>query len=157
MSDVSELSLSLSRPSLCFDKRDAEIVDKLYCVIKSCLKDRACNFISCRRSGPILLWYGSDCTPLTTRSIYKRQWQGFSVSRKGKDTREYLIQRLFVMDSLLNKTVYFIEPSRVSDETASAHLQAWLELLPSLRKLGHEHIFAFSEYEAGLLQNLWRD
>jgi hypothetical protein len=43
----------------------------------------------------------------------------------------------------LAKTVYFVEPSRVSDKTASAHLQAWLQLLQSPRKLGHEHIFLF--------------
>ena len=76
----------------------------------------------------------------STVTIFKRQWADLSVTRKGRDTTEYLIQRLFIMDSNLDKQVFFLEPTALINKAASSHMNAYLKLLPTARKMGHDNV-----------------
>lgn len=57
----------------------------------------------------------SDGTPLTTTSRRRRNIDGQLVQRSGKSSKEYLTERLCLIDCSSRATVLYRDPSVISD------------------------------------------
>ena len=128
MGIVGDFVLKFARPSLMFDRRLCALADKVTAVIAAFLRNVAERFICGRPRKPTMQQYGADCTPLKTQTIRRRRWCDLSVVRDGRDTAEYLVQRLFIIDARHARCVSFLEPSKLVDKTASRHLLASLHV-----------------------------
>ena len=135
-----DLVFTYGQSSLVLDKRGQGKVNKLRVVIDQFLSDRARAFLLDRLGEPLLFWYASDCTPIRHREIHRRRWAQYSVRRSGQNTVEFLIQRMFLVDTKLNVSTYFSEPLALSDKTVSTHFQAFLDHFAAPREWGHTSI-----------------
>ena len=90
--------LRLAQPSLVLDMADFREVCKLAEVCKEWLYQSTQLWILGRLQERLLAQYGSDCTPLQTRRRYVTCLGELKAARSGKQTDEYLIERLFIVD-----------------------------------------------------------
>ena len=106
--------------------RECELVHRLADCERLWTVEHAIAFVRKRSTSPLLLQYGSDLTPLTTRQTYKQVADGCSVTRSGKASNEFLVQRLFLTD--------------VHDESVTVLEKPWI-----LRKNGLPTLCSLSE------------
>ena len=126
-----------AQPSRVCDFRDLGRIGKLSEICKWWLKSLALAFLQRHADQPVLISYGSDCTPLVTRHRYARSWGHLAVSRSGKSGGEWLVQRCFMLSGNNERHVLFCEPRLLVDKTAWSHFSAFRELLPLGRECGH--------------------
>lgn len=127
--------LQYSQPSLVLGDTQVRRVHKLCEVFKAWLLNHRETWLRRRSGRPILESYASDCTPLKTVEIYKQGMADIAVSRSGRSSREWLVQRLFLTDAEGATTCAFVEPKLLSDKTAWTHCQAQLEMTDMARQL----------------------
>ena len=84
--------------------------------------------------------YGSDCAPCRTVKRYVAVLDEFAIRRSGRICEDLLVQRLFLVDSDYNATTVLVEPRQLANQTCSPHFEAWPEILPTPRQLGHRDI-----------------
>jgi hypothetical protein len=118
----------LSRPSLCLNSHEVQTVCKLAEVSKRFLRVVAERFVSHRRDFPIAEVLIQDCTPLRTATIHVGGSGSAHVTRRGRQCREWLVQRLFLVDHAGDKAIVFVDPRDMLCKTAAAHHQAGVEL-----------------------------
>lgn len=141
--DPRQLIESFACPSRCVHDAERVVVFRLTEVIKEVLLRKYKDHVYARRHDPLLIVYGSDCTPVMNRERYRQHFRNLDVVRKPKQGNEWLIQRLFVKDLLGRTSVLFTEPLRMIRKTAWAHLEAARQLAPLPRELGHEGPLVF--------------
>ena len=139
MTFVAELHRFGHVSSICTSS-DIDRCCKLAEVCKEFLKTNLTKIVRQRSQQPLLLAFGSDCTPLTTQEQVKASWQHFEVRRRGRSCHEYLIQRIFAQDVSGNCAAYFVDPLVMGDKGAWAHWQAQRDFFPLGRELGHQFI-----------------
>ena len=78
-----------------------------------------------------------DATPLAISSVHTSGSQGLKVIRRGKQPREWLLERVLFVDAHGEKCLLFGEIRHMKDKTASAHHASGTELWRGARVLGH--------------------
>lgn len=73
-----------SQPSLVCDKRDVEQIDRLAECFRRWQSAAAKQFFRKHADEPLLVWYGCDTTPLTTKQTYRMILEHLQVARRGK-------------------------------------------------------------------------
>ena len=99
---------------------------------------RATQWILYHSDEPMLQQRSADGTPVNVRTVYKVQWENMSVTTHGRETSEYLIQRVLLTTLQGRPLVIFTEPTNMFDKTASSHMQSQRTLFPTAREVGHE-------------------
>ena len=125
------------KPSAGCTTHNMEKIQKVAEAAKAFLRSRAEAFVRQRRHAPLLISYGSDCTPISTLEAVKHAWHEHHVERRGRASHEYLIQRVFLQDVAGETQVHMLDPLPMADKGSWAHFQAFRELLPLGRELGH--------------------
>ena len=136
--NVRSLIDRFSRPSCHVPDSDTSVVHRLCEVAKSFLNARYVSHVQQRSHDPLLVQYGSDCTPVMTRERHREHYRSLDVIRKPKQGKEWLIQRLFLRDGFGLTIALFTEPRCMIRKTAWAHLSAARDLAPTPCELGHE-------------------
>jgi hypothetical protein len=126
----SKLLTSLSQPSHVCDKEDLHRCHKLCEVSKSFLYIRAERWLAARSTVPILLQYGSDCTPIKVRQQHKHHFGQLYVNRQGKATFEYLIERVFLLDCTLRACGIVWRASQVGRQNAMVSFSSAHAVVP---------------------------
>lgn len=157
MSSLSELVAQFSKPSICVDKRDLDKIHRGCEVLRDGLRARVMKIFRLNRDRPLLVQYGSDCTPLLTKERYQHSVGGVSVVRGGHSSHEFLIQRTFIQ-ALGERPVALVEvPIAMACKTAYAHLGAKRQLLKNPREIGHRGLVVeFHKYDRALKSSLGR-
>lgn len=135
--DVVAGILSYARPSCVCSWRDLCRINKLCEISKWLLRHVALRLIRQHQTDPLLITYGSDCTPLVVRHRYSSTCKHLAVGRSGRSSGEWLVQRCFILTAAGDRTALFTEPRLLEDKTAWTHFAAYRELLPSGRECGH--------------------
>ena len=126
----------LSQPSLCFSQSDVKKVEQLVEVINVFFKHQCEEFVQARLASPIAEVLLQDVTPLRTSTVHSAgSGNGAHITRKGKQLREFMLQRLFLLDHLGAKRVLFSDPVEMEVKTAAAHYSAAVA-----RTMGHDGI-----------------
>ena len=99
-----------SRPSLCLTSHDIDYVNKHCEVLAEFLRLRAYRFVSARADEPLLEQFLSDGTPYTTTHHNIFNWDEWKQRREGRECKDFLVQRLFLVDVHQNVVPYFKEP-----------------------------------------------
>lgn len=133
-----ELLRRFNRPSSTTSSHDVSRMAKVAEVGKRFLRIAVESFIGRRRHQPIMIWYASDSTPLSTREMHRRSWECYRVRRSGRRSNDLLMQRLFVQDCAGDAAILFTEPLALEDKSTWSHYEAFRRLLPTGRELGHE-------------------
>lgn len=133
-----ELLRRFNRPSSTTSSHDVSRMAKVAEVGKRFLRIAVESFIGRRRHQPIMIWYASDSTPLSTREMHRRSWECYRVRRSGRRSNDLLLQRLFVQDCAGDAAILFTEPLALEDKSTWSHYEAFRRLLPTGRELGHE-------------------
>ena len=154
MNPISHI-LELSRPSYVCNGRDYERINTYHEGARQWLQREMRRFLLDRRDDPVLLWYSSDTTPLSTSQSYKRVLQNLSVLRRGRESHEYVVQRLFAHDGF-NSIVLVEEPIKLSDKTASSHFEVFRSLMPLPKHIGSRNIVVHSYVWDGALLSACR-
>ena len=154
MNPISHI-LELSRPSYVCNGRDPERINTYHEGGRQWLQREMRRFLLDRRDDPVLLWYSSDTTPLSTNQGYKRVLQNLSVLRRGRESHEYVVQRLFAYDGF-NSIVLVEEPIKLSDKTASSHFEVFRSLMPLPKHIGSRNIVVHSYVWDGALFSVCR-
>lgn len=126
-----------AKPHVVLYGKDVQHVEHLAEAMKTFLSQRCRDFVSARRHTPILEVYMSDGTPLTTTTRVSARIDGEVVRRAGKTCKEYLIQRLYLLDGKGECRVLFRDPLPMSDKSAWSHHRAQYEFWPMCRSLNH--------------------
>ena len=106
--------------------------------VETFFRQRAIHFIFQHLHDPILVQYGSDCTPLSTKERYEVGNGFLKFVRGGRASNEFLIQCCFI-EVKPGEAVCILElPLPLGDKTAIAHLYACRKFLKTRRELGHE-------------------
>lgn len=123
------------------------------------LRQRALQLVASKYDEPLLVQSSADCTPVKTMSIYTKSCDEMSVRRHGRRTAEYLVQRVFVMGLDRRPFPVFREPMEMANKTASAHMQAHMELFPNAREVGHRGLLVehrvYDRAIMSALKKLW--
>ena len=115
-------------------------VDHLCEALKAFLRARCNAFVLERQGEPIAEIYSSDATPLVCISRYTSHYGDLAVQRRGRNSAEWLIEKLFLLDTRGGKVALISEPRLLGDKTAWAHYQAQQEFWPLARERGHTDI-----------------
>ena len=110
--DASALCLDLARPSHVLARAEMESCRRLCEASKLWLRQRALQWISSRTQEPILQRSSAECTPINTRPIHNKLYEHMRVTRHGRHTAEYLVQRVFLMPTDRQPIPGFVIPSR---------------------------------------------
>lgn len=137
MSACSEV-VRYAMPSLCLSSTDLDSVSKLAEGLHQFLRLRAERFVRGKASAPVAEVLVQDGTPLRTTTVHTTGVGPLRVCRRGRAGREWLLQRVFLIDNLGNKLVSFTYPREMKDRTAPTHHQAGVDLWPGGRPLGHD-------------------
>ena len=129
----------LSQPTLCLSSTQLDLVAKLAEVSKEFMQMRARLFVQNRLESPIAEIILQDATPLRTCTVHRAitDDKALDVTRRGKKCREFLSQRVFLLDHLNSRMVLFTEPREMTSKTAAAHHVAGTELWSGARCHGH--------------------
>ena len=146
-----------SQPSLCLETRDLEKVHRATEVLRQGLRQQFLGKLQTHQNRAVLLQYGSDCTPLTTKERFDHRIQEVSVTRSGHKSSEFLIQKLF-LDTLDSPPLTIVEvPIPMASKTAYAHFGARRQLLKTGRELGHQGLLVeFHKYDRAIMSALKR-
>ena len=140
MASFSDVVKQYGRPTLVLDKRDMERVRRASVVITEFTNMKARRFVQQRTHDTLLVQYGSDLTPLSTRETWKHAAGLLVVRRSGRAAHEFLAQRCYVTDSA-GKSVLVMEPPLIVErKTAFSHFVAMRQLFPTLRELNHQGV-----------------
>ena len=134
-------------PTLVLDITDREARDRLCTLGMHVLQMRCTRLLQSNIEDPVLVIYGSDCTPLVTKETFRRCHDGTTVIRRGRRSAEYLIQRLFVKTSDGRNGVIVAPPLRMGCKTVWAHFKAFKDFFDHPRRQGHrglEVLFSLS-------------
>jgi hypothetical protein len=101
------------------------------------LRQRALQWISKMSDEPVLMQCSADGTPISTRQIFQSSCDHMPVTRHGKQSAEYLVQRVFLMGLDRRPLPVFRDPVHMGNKTASVHMKAGMDLFPHPRELGH--------------------
>ena len=132
--------LSFTSPSACYDDHDNDKIAKHTEVLKEFQRIQLSRWLDQRRDEPVLAVYQSDGTPLRTHVRHIFHLNDLHVVREGKETREYLLQRLFMADAQGSTISVVVEPRLMKDKTHLTHMQAYCEQTQDPRLRGHEGI-----------------
>jgi hypothetical protein len=116
-------------------------LEKIATVSETCktfLKERAIRWLHNHRSSTILYQYSSDTTPIVTKETFKRQWENLSVVRRGRSSKDLLVQRAFLTEASGPPIAIFMEPQEVKDKTAFTHYNAARQFMAFPREYGHQ-------------------
>ena len=138
MSNAVENIIRVSQPSLCLDASEILEVHKLAEVIEAFTSVQGEEFVKKRSDAPLAEILMQDVTPLRTCTMHVSGADKLHVVRRGRKCREWLLQRLFLCDSLGNRHVVLSDPRDMGSKSASAHYQAGVQLWPGSRLLGHQ-------------------
>lgn len=136
---IAERILRYSKPSFVCEGRDVEQIERTVAALRRWQRESAKDFMKKHRRDPLLVWYGADSTPLSTRQTYRMFLDDLKVIRRGRESREYLIQRWFLQCGQ-ERLAVIEEPTKLRDKTASSHFEAFRKLLPLPRQAGHAAI-----------------
>ena len=144
-----EQFLDIAGPGEAFAKHADRDIAKHCEVFKDFLTNRARCWVEERTEEPIQEIFQSDGTPVTTTERTADAWEEFKVVRRGRQTEEYLIQRLWLNDTHSNVCPVFGEPRLMADKTADTHYKGYAEMWPGAREMGaracvHKH-FVFDD------------
>ena len=128
----------LGQPSLVLDSDDLKHVAKLVEVAKRLLFLEAEAFVRERRHATLAEVLSQDVTPAKTATVHVQGSGDLRVQRKGRKCREWLVQRLFLLEHGPKKLVLFTDPLDMDVKTAAAHHEAGTALWGGCRLLGHE-------------------
>ena len=108
-----------------------ERVEKCCVVTEDFLQAEAKAFYQRNKGKPILLWWSADTTPLTARQAWVRgERTDLNVKRKGKASKDWLVQRCF-MQSIDHDTIAVFQAPRVAgDKTVLTAMSALQSLVP---------------------------
>ena len=141
MESVVELITRLSQPSLRVFPEEMASCQKLAEVSKRFSFLQAQAFVHDHVDAPLLEVTMQDGTPLATHTIHTVQGpENIVVRRRGKKGREWLVQRIFLVNSSGKKMMLYGDPKEMSCKTAAAHHQALVGLWLGSRVLGHKGI-----------------
>ena len=149
--DPVEIAQRFSRPSVTCDKRDVEHLHRLAEALRSFFSSRARQYILDHRSDALLVQYGSDCTPLSTKERYEASIGEVRVVRGGRASQEFLVQKCFIETMRVAAICILEVPLPLEDKTAVTHLRVCRCLLQTARELGHEGLaIQFHKYNRAL-------
>ncbi|CAK0853676.1 unnamed protein product [Prorocentrum cordatum] len=135
--DVFQHILQYSKPSYVLEGRDIHRVQQICEVSKAFLRVSFTKFVQERQAEPLLECFISDGTPLTTVELHCESFGRWKVRRFARDTREFLTQRVFIMDTNYNARVLFEDPQVMGDKTVLTHHNAQNLLWGGARMHGH--------------------
>lgn len=128
----------LAAPSQVLGKADMSMSRRLCEASKAWLRQRAVQWVRRRTTEPILQQSSADGTPINTMRRFAGALGHLSVVRHGRQTAEYLVQRVFLMGCDMRPIPIFRDPPEMATKTAAAHMKAGLDLFPCAREIGHE-------------------
>ena len=137
---ASQRLVELAKPSLALSRSEACEVEKLAEQSAAWLSLRAILWVEARRQRPILVLYGSDSTPCSTRRRYQAEIGDALVRRAGRQCQDLLVQRLYLIDGDFRPITVLCEPRVLLNITAATHCRALHELMPNPRELGHDDL-----------------
>ena len=105
MSNAVEKLIRVSQPSLCLDASEILEVHKLAEVIKAFTRVQGEEFVKKRSDAPLAEILMQDVTPQRTCTMHVSGADKLHVVRRGRKCSEWLLQRLFLCDSLGNRHV----------------------------------------------------
>jgi len=139
-------------PSKAIHPDDLENLHKAAEIVREFTKQNGARFIERRKDKPILVQYGSDLTPLTHRHRLHEEAEGLSVTKNGKSSNEFLVQRCIITDLHGDACTVLEEPLILTRKTAWSHFCAERQLLKTPRELGHTGLAVSSHKFDGALQ-----
>jgi hypothetical protein len=134
---ASEDVVRLAVPSRCLEDNEIRMVQRLAELSKDFLKLRAEQFVRQRASLPLAEIVMQDATPLKTSSVHVGGDDRAKIVRKGRSGREWLVERILLLDSSSSSVVLFGEPRLMGDKTAASHYRAYVDLWGGARSKGH--------------------
>lgn len=148
---VQEVAQRFCRPSVVCEKRDIDKLHRACEVLRFALRERAHRFVRENARKTLVLQYGADVTPLLTVERHTASHAGLSVVREGRESNEFLVQRVF-LEVEPGKPMALLEvPIPMADKTAYTHFAAGRALLKTPRELGHEGLcISFHKYDRAL-------
>ena len=81
--DPLSLILRYGQPSLCVDGHQLRVISHLVEALGCFMRGTVRDFIARHRGTPMLVTYGSDCTPVSTRTRYRFKFKSKEVARSG--------------------------------------------------------------------------
>lgn len=155
--DALSYIVAYARPSFVCAWRDLGRVNKLAEICKFLLRCFALRFLKDHSEEAVLITFGSDCTPLLSRTRHSSTWQHLTVKRSGRSGGDWLVQRCFLLAGSGARAAHFTEPRLLQDKTAWAHFTAFRELLPLPRECGHTGLVVHHYvYDRAVSSAMWR-
>ena len=155
----SEHCLQLTGPSGVLQTSDMDACRRICESSRRWLRQRAIQWIGQHVDEPMLYQSSADGTPITTRRVFKRAHESLKVTRSGKQTSEYLVQRVFLMLCDRRPIPVFREPVSMSNKSAIVHMKAGMDLFPNPREVGHRgYLVDHKVYDRAVmsaLKKLW--
>ena len=134
------LALRFAQPSLVCSTRDVQKLQRLAECLKVHLRTELAAFLLANSETPVQVFYGSDCTPHVTKETWKKTWGMYSVRRAGRQCSEFIIQRLFAINTSGEVRVLLDEPLPLADKTAWTHIEVFRQAFELPRLAGHRAI-----------------
>lgn len=129
--------LGLARASNVYSTHTICRIQKFAEVLKHFLRTEAEGLVQARLDEPLALIYRSDATLLVCRHTLRGQWQEFKVLRRGRSSQDWLIERIFIIDSRGDRRCVISDPKPLHDKTCWTHYDAQENSFPLLREQGH--------------------
>ena len=121
------------------------------------LAGTSCAFCSCSSIQDDRRTVRLRCYPLSTKELYRHQFEDLSVVRGGRSSHEYLVQRLFLEGEAGNSVSVVEVPTAMAEKTAFAHFGASRVLMKTPRELGHGGLcVVFHKYDRALQNAMGR-
>ena len=134
---ASALMMKYADNTLVLDKRSRQEVHRLAHCFIAFQQIIATEFITARKSQPILFHYSSDETPLATTKELRIKVHDWTFTRcdKGKDA--WLIQRGFLADIAGHVISILDRPMIMENKQAPTHFMAYRQFMKTPREHGH--------------------
>ena len=129
-----------SRASACLSCGDLRTVERLAECGKELVLMKAVNFVRDRIDLPMCEIAMQDCMPLRTSTVHIAGTDDLKTIRKGRQGRDWLVQRIFLLDACGNSMVLFGDICEMASKTAAAHHAAQVRLWKGCRVEGHTGI-----------------
>ena len=129
--------LDYAKPSRVCTPSELRDVGALAVATAQVMEARAASFATSNLEAPLLYWYGSDCTPITLNTVHVEEGECGRVRRHARESAEFLIQRLFLLAPGRKVCCVVSDPIRMGSKTASAHMAAFLQLVVTPKRRGH--------------------
>lgn len=142
--------LRLCSPGLSFDGNAQRECRKHAEVARAFLHDRALAFVAQRAHEPLMEIFMSDGTPVTTLQRSLTAWHDMVVRRSGRACREYLTQRVFLVDEELRTVPAIGYPRLMEDKTALTHYAGYVEAWPGTRTLSRDAVLSHHCFDGAI-------